>query len=524
MRKDRVALVGFMGAGKSTVGRVLAGRLGCDLVDLDQQLERDHGPIAAPSARDGEASFRAREAAAVAAWVEQDAAGILALGGGAFHLPSVREALWGRVRTVFLDVPLDVARARVGTGRSRPLWDASVDARFLQRQPGYCSAELRVDATGSVETVVDRVLDALAVPSGEEPVSVSVALARDPYEVWVAGGLAGLGESVRRVLPTAAEGVVLVSDDQVAPLWADAVARELSIARQVVLPAGEAHKGWASLQAVVDGILAGPTHRGTVVVALGGGVVGDVAGLGAALALRGVPIVQIPTTLLAMVDASVGGKTAINHERGKNLVGAFHQPALVWAASATLGTLDLAERLAGWGEVAKIALIGDPALLAAMPGAEADARDGAWAGVEEAVRRCVAVKARVVVADARERGVRVWLNAGHTVAHGLETALGHGTLSHGHAVALGLLAELRWAIAEGVCEDPGLYAALEAALGGVGLDLDVPRYDRDAALVAMGLDKKGTGRGVKLPLPRRAGEMTVIELPRERLGELLPCC
>ncbi len=518
---DKVALTGFMGAGKSAVGAALAQALGVDFLDVDERLVAKHGPIVEQFERDGEAVFRARELDAVRAWLRQPGPGIAALGGGAFHLPQVREALWGRATTVFLDVPLEVARRRVAGGEGRPLWDEEVEGRFVQRAEGYWEADRRVDGSGAVDEVVGRVREALQ--GAERPVGRAVPVGvSPPYDVWVGRGFAGLRARVLDACPTAAEGVVLVSDTTVDPLWAETVERELPVARRVVLPAGEAHKGWSSLQAVVDGILEGRAHRGTVVVALGGGVLGDVAGLGAALALRGLPVVQLPTTLLAMVDASVGGKTAINHGRGKNLVGAFHQPSLVWAASSTLGTLDPYERRSGWGEVAKTALIGDPSLLDLVPEGERAATRGCYGLLEEAVARCVAVKAEVVAADALERGVRVWLNAGHTVAHGLETALGHGVIAHGHAVALGLLAELRWALGEGFCEDPSLLDALEAALAGSGLDLDVPAYDRRAALDAMAHDKKGTGRGVKVPVPRRAGEMTVVEVPRQQLDALLP--
>lgn len=353
-----------------------------------------------------------------------------------------------------------------------------------------------------------------------KPTVIPVAIPGHGYEVTVSASYAGMGAAVRARLPGAEAGVVLVTDDTVAPLWKTAVTDELEVARTVVLPAGEAHKGWGALKQVVDGILDGVTDRHTTVVALGGGVVGDVAGLGAALALRGLPLVQLPTTLLAMVDSSVGGKTAINHATGKNLVGAFHQPSLVWANLATLGTLDPRERAAGYGEILKTAVIGDPALIESTPDADEAYRRGELGPLADAVARCVAVKARVVGEDAREQGIRIWLNAGHTVGHGLETALGHGVLRHGHAVALGLVAETAWAAATGRCEEADLPARLVRAFEQLGLSMAPPEANLAAVVRAMGRDKKGAGQGVRVPFAVRAGQMAVEFVRRASLADL----
>ena len=327
-----------------------------------------------------------------------------------------------------------------------------------------------------------------------------------PYPVVVTSGFEGLRER----LP-AGEAVV-VTDTVVAALWLEPLLAAIGDQRVVVLPEGEVNKGWENLRRAVDGLLAHPIDRRTPVLALGGGVVGDVVGLAAALVMRGLPWVVLPTTLLAMVDAAVGGKTAINVSAGKNLVGAFHSPRLVWAAVDTLGTLPSAERRCGVGEVVKTAVVGDPALLDAL--VSGPASDAEW------VERCVAVKAAVVEADERETGARMWLNAGHTVGHALEVASNY-QIPHGEAVGLGLITELRWAVARGVCVDAGLPDRVVAALAAHGCSTRVGDLPLAGVVAAMALDKKAAGDTMRIPVAVRAGSMTIVAQPRDALSELL---
>ncbi|MBX2799111.1 MAG: 3-dehydroquinate synthase [Myxococcales bacterium] len=345
---------------------------------------------------------------------------------------------------------------------------------------------------------------------------VPVALATDPYDVVVSDqGYAGLQEALLAAVPGARDGAVLVTDDTVGPLWAGAVRTALGDVplTEVSLPAGEVHKTSATWLRLVDELLAHGVRRTTPVIALGGGVVGDVAGFAAACTLRGLPFVTLPTTLLAMVDASVGGKTAVNHPTGKNLLGAFHQPSLVWAALDTLGTLADVEVRSGLGEVVKTAAIGDASLLEDL------GRSGrGLSGLDdpmEVVARCVAVKARVVAEDAREAGVRMLLNAGHTVGHALETALGHGVLPHGCAVAVGLVAEARYALARGVCEDGAFPEMLRDVLDRVGALTSFDEVDESRLLRALQADKKGAASSISVPLPVRAGVYTVVPVSRD---------
>ncbi|SDD91835.1 3-dehydroquinate synthase [Rhodospira trueperi] len=290
----------------------------------------------------------------------------------------------------------------------------------------------------------------------DAPTTVTVALGARAYPIHIGPGLIGrAGSLIREALPRARRAFV-ISDDTVAPLYLEALGASLeaagfAFARHIV-PAGEASKSIARLEALLEDMLGFGMERSTPVIALGGGVVGDLAGFAAAVALRGVPFVQIPTTLLAQVDSSVGGKTAVNSRHGKNLIGAFHQPCLVLADTGALDTLPRRELLAGYAETAKYGLIGDaafwdwleahgPALLAGDAGLRADA-----------IAVSCRAKAAVVAADERESGQRALLNLGHTFGHALEAETGYGdALLHGEAVAIGMVMALDLSRRLGVC-------------------------------------------------------------------------
>ncbi len=325
---------------------------------------------------------------------------------------------------------------------------------------------------------------------------LTVAHAIHPCRVVVTTGFDGLAGALDAALPQASARAILVTDAHVAPHHARAVAEALGRdVATLVVPAGEAHKTVESWTTLVSQLLERGVDRSTPVVALGGGVVTDLAGFAAATVLRGVPLVNVPTSLLGMVDASIGGKTGVNHPRGKNLVGAFHPARLVWMATDSLRTLPDVERRAGLGEVVKTAAVGDPDLLHAA----------SRASIQELVLRCVAVKGRIVEADEHESGARMLLNAGHTIGHAIETALGHGSMPHGFAVGLGLVAEARFAVREGICEDEELPDRLEATLATLGLPTTRPAMKFDVFEAALRTDKKRAGALLRVPLPERPG-------------------
>jgi shikimate kinase/3-dehydroquinate synthase len=507
-----------MGSGKSSVGRRLAARLGVPFVDLDACV----GDVPSVFAREGEAGFRARERDALAKAVTAPC-GVLALGGGAALTEEARAHLAGW-RVAVLHAPVQVLRARVAGDPSRPLVD-ELETLTASRASAYARTGVPVDTDGrSIDEVVDGVMLALGCVDPGEPPARWVLGSADEAPVVATEGLDALGSWMRRAGLRSARAV-LVSDAHVDAAWGDPAEGALrgggyDVARIVLTP-GEAHKtveAWADL---VSRLVDAGVARDTPIVALGGGVVGDLAGFAAATVLRGVPLVQVPTSLLAMVDASVGGKTAVNLAQGRNLVGAFHPARLVLAPMATLSTLPEPEYRSGLGEVVKHALLaGEDALARCERAADAlRARDpGATAA---AVREAVTFKLRVVAADPVERGQRVILNLGHTVAHALETAAGHGALRHGEAVAIGLAAMLRWASARGRCA-PSLPPRVEALLRGLGLPTWAPpALDPARVRAAVGMDKKRERGRIRLVVPRAPGSVEVLDAEPGDLDDLV---
>lgn len=336
--------------------------------------------------------------------------------------------------------------------------------------------------------------------------------------IVVRGGLEGLGAAVFEALGP--RRIVVVSNPVVAPLYAEAALRSLERAGHrpslITHPDGEAHKDLATWGALVEDALALGLDRQAVALALGGGVTGDMAGLLAATLLRGVPLVMVPTTLLAMVDSAVGGKTGVNTRAGKNLVGAFHPPSLVFSAMDTLATLPDAEIRCGLGEVVKHALLGDAELFNFCESQAARVRARDPDALAVLVERSNTLKARIVSLDEREDGLRALLNLGHTVGHAIERVSGYGALRHGEAVAIGLLAELRWAAARGACA-PEVVPRLQRLLAALGLPEVGPTMDLHALVAAAGFDKKRRSAMLRMPIVRDVGHADLIEVSVDEL-------
>jgi 3-dehydroquinate synthase len=348
-----------------------------------------------------------------------------------------------------------------------------------------------------------------------------VKLGKRGYPVLAGPGLLGSRELLAE--RARAANLLVVTDDVVGPLWlprleAGLAGREFSVC---VLSGGEAQKTLGNVALIIDALVDARLNRDGMVLALGGGVVGDVAGFAAASYQRGIAIVQLPTTLLAMVDSSVGGKTGVNHPGGKNLIGAFHQPVAVIADTDTLSTLPDRELRAGITEIVKAALVADDAFFGWLESNAPRLLSREAEALAEAIRRACAIKAEIVAKDERERGPRALLNLGHTFGHAIEAAAGFGSVLHGEAVAAGLVLAAELSARTGRL--PGADAArVRALLLAAGLPVDPPRIGRARMLELMSLDKKVRGGQLRLVLLEGIGKATVTaDYPREALETLL---
>ena len=341
------------------------------------------------------------------------------------------------------------------------------------------------------------------------------------YDIHIEGGL--LTRCAPLLSAYAGRRAAVVADEHTAPLYGDALLAQLEQAgvraSLITLPAGETTKCPEQLSYLYDEFLSLHLTRADVVVALGGGVIGDLTGYAACTYLRGVHFVQVPTTLLAQVDSSVGGKVAVNHPRGKNLLGAFYQPELVVIDCDVLRTLDARQVGAGLGEVIKYGCIADAALFARIEAL--GSRKALEPMLGEVIARCCEIKARYVLEDPFDRGVRMQLNFGHTLAHALENAMGYGTLLHGEAVCIGMVAAARWGEALGVTP-AGTAERIRRLLVAYDLPTDVPQGLSPAALAeTMALDKMAEGASVRTILLDQIGACRAVPMAAAQLASLL---
>ena len=338
---------------------------------------------------------------------------------------------------------------------------------------------------------------------------VDIALGERAYPILIGPGL--LSDIALFDEHIGARDLLIVTNNTIAPLYLAAVKTALANRRVgvITLPDGEQHKTLGAMGLIIDALVENRMNRDAAVIALGGGVIGDMAGFAAACYQRGVDYVQIPTTLLAQVDSSVGGKTAVNHSRAKNMIGVFHQPRCVIADTRTLRTLPAREYQAGLAEVVKYGFICDPGFLDWLEAHASSLLERNDASLMHAVRRSCEIKAQIVAVDEREQGVRALLNFGHTFGHAIETASGYGAWLHGEAVAAGM------AIAIDMSHRIGWLTSAQRAravrvIERFGLPTDAPRIGAERARELMGLDKKVLGGKIRLVLLRTLGEAVVV--------------
>jgi len=559
-----IFLVGLMGAGKTTIGRALAKKLNKRFVDSDHEIEsRTGATIPVIFEIEGEESFRKREADVIRELSAQQGI-VLATGGGAILRAETRAYLKQRGTVIYLRAGINQILQRTGRDKNRPLLQTADPRRKLeelsrQRDPYYREVADFVIETGrpNVQFLVQAILSQLeltpkpiadadayttaastvtpAQPAASAepamtastfaPVALQVELGERSYPITIGHDLLSAPALLTRHV--AGKRVAVVTNDKVGPLYLPRVRKLLEDAgkqvTEIVLPDGEEQKTWASLMKVFDVLLAEKCDRKTTLVALGGGVIGDLTGFAAASYMRGVPFVQIPTTLLSQVDSSVGGKTGINHPLGKNMIGAFYQPQAVIADTATLHTLPSRELAAGLAEVIKHGAIIDAPFFDWIEAniGKLVAKDNA--ALAYSIQRSCEIKAEVVRQDEREGGLRAILNFGHTFGHAIENGLGYGQWLHGEAVGCGMVmaADLshRLGYIDAVSKD-----RLTALVKAAGLPVVAPDLGAARWLELMEVDKKNEGGAIKFILIKPLGQPLITNVPQDLLLQTLAAC
>jgi 3-dehydroquinate synthase len=522
-----LVLVGMMGAGKSTIGRRLSARLHLPFTDADSEIELAHAGMTIPEifAAHGEPYFRDGEARVIARLLDSGPA-VLATGGGAFMREETRRRIGDKAVSIWLKADADTILRRVKRRADRPLLQttdpaATIERLLEEREPVYQHADLTIWSRDVPhEKIVDECIETLhAWLCGEgktehhghpkmtaplkhsDSVTVDVALGERAYDIVIGRDvLQSLGARIAALRSGARTAIV--TDRTVARHWLEKTEASLAAAgvatSRIIVEEGEGSKTYAGLEQVSEALIAAKIERDDLVVALGGGVVGDLAGFAAAILRRGVDFVQVPTSLLAQVDSSVGGKTGINSPQGKNLLGAFHQPLLVVADTAVLDTLSPRQFRAGYAEVAKYGVLGDEGFFAWLEANHADIFAGGPAR-EHAIATSCRAKAAIVARDERETGERALLNLGHTFGHALEAATGFSDrLFHGEGVSVGMVLAAEFSAELGMIPQSDAIR-VERHLAEVGLPThlqDIAGFaqegltDADVLMALMAQDKK----------------------------------
>lgn len=530
-----LVVIGLPGSGKTAVGRRVASRHGATFVDLDEEIERAAGRrIPEVFEAEGEAGFRRRERAAIDALGAADQGPrltrVIAPGGGAIVDPRNRWRLFRGRRIAWLDVRHEVLAQRLRRSPNvRPLMtgrDPLGALRDLAAARGrFYAAGAHVGGVAEMDAVVGRVEEVVAAL----PTAGTVLLRAETRLGRLVIGDGILATEVAAALDALrARRAILVSEPGAWAAVGDRLTSDLAAGglpvEHLLLPRGESAKRLSVIEDAADELARLQVERREPIIAVGGGALGDAAGFLAATYLRGIPWIQVPTTLVAQIDSSIGGKTGVDLAAGKNLVGAFHQPAAIIADIAVLATLDERQRRAALGEAVKMAALGDERLFAALEHDGAAIASGDPVAVEsgalaEVVERAAWAKVEVVLADEREAGARIALNLGHTLGHAIEAAAGFERLLHGEAVAYGLRAAARIGEARGATPADRadrierLLDALELGMSPTGLDLH-------EVLGYMATDKKHAGGALRWVLPTADGHEVDASVPDDLVRDV----
>ena len=554
--QQNIFLVGLMGSGKTTVGRLLAKKLGMRFVDSDHEIEaRTGATVSWIFEIEGEDSFRRREVETIDDLTSQKGV-VLATGGGAVVHPENRKNLKARGTVIYLRATVNNILQRTMHDKSRPLLQTEnrrqkIEELSRQREKFYSEvADIIID-TGrpNVHAMVQTIMNQLANPDRKKnsfdrqkkrPLNrndknnmntstnsahLKVDLGERSYPIEIGTGLLKDVKLLSRTIK--GKRLAIITNDVVAPLYLDKLTASLKEAGKevisIVLPDGEKEKNWESLMRIFDFLMEKKCDRKTTLVALGGGVIGDMTGYAAASFMRGVPFVQVPTTLLAEVDSSVGGKTGINHPLGKNMIGAFYQPEAVLADTSTLNTLPDKELSAGLAEVIKYGPIIDAKFFDWIERNIGKLLGRDSVALAYAIKRSCEIKADIVRQDERESGIRALLNFGHTFGHAIEAGLGYGKWLHGEAVGCGMVmaADLscRMGLLDEVSRD-----RIRNLVEKAGLPTVAPDLGNDCWIGLMEVDKKNVGGEIQFVLLKSIGSAFVTRVPQNLLLETLKAC
>lgn len=507
-----IVLTGFMGTGKTEVGRKLATSLGMKMIDTDQLIEKEaKRPIHEIFGEEGEAHFRKLERSMIQKVVKERNA-IIAVGGGAISDAENLKALQKNGFIVCLEASPGIIRSRV-SGSKRPMLKGSSLTKRIRklldlRKASYRKADVTIDT--STKTFGEISNQIVAMVSENVMEQVRVKLPQNSYDIKIGSGiLSRIGEELSGL---GIKGkVAVITHPRIGKLYGRIVSLSLKKAgfqvKTLLVPDGERYKTLLTANRLYDALIKNRFERSSCLIALGGGVIGDLVGYTAATFLRGISFCQIPTSLVAQVDASIGGKTAVNHPMGKNLIGVFHQPRLVFIDTQVLLTLSNREFQSGLAEVIKYGVINDARFFEFLERRMPEILKLDDQILRRAIIRSCEIKAKVVSEDERESGWRLILNYGHTFGHALEAVGGYKRFLHGEAVAMGMLKAARMSQRLGLCGET-VVKRQEALIRRAKLPISLPKFRSADILRHMKVDKKVVGGAIHFVLASRIGKVS----------------
>ncbi|HYF83709.1 MAG TPA: 3-dehydroquinate synthase [Clostridia bacterium] len=512
---SNIVLIGFMGTGKSTIGRVLAQLLGYEFIDVDTEIEKKEGQqIKEIFSQHGESYFRELESQVISD-VSNRCKCVISTGGGVVLSPLNMEALRRNGKIICLKAKPEVILERVGKTGKRPLLDVEDPCqainRILDNRKGLYNGDLSIDT--SYMSPEDAAVRIKAFVSSEKQGS-SFSMEFDNASCEVVSG-SHLIEDLHKYIGTfyPAGKVLIVSNPTIYELWGSKLQAALEAYYTLdwcLIPDGEEYKNIDSLAKIYDKAVEMKLTRDSLMIGFGGGVIGDMTGFAAATYMRGIPYIQIPTTLLSQTDSSIGGKTAINHRESKNLIGSFYQPRMVIADTSTLVTLSPRELRSGLAEVIKYGVIGDYEFFEYLENNIADILKLDSKFLSHIIQNCCKTKASVVQLDEKDTGIRMLLNYGHTIGHAIEAATEYTEFRHGEAVSLGMEGAAYIAVSMGLMKEDHRTRQSEL-LAKAGLPTCFPGMDIDKVLYLMNNDKKVEKGRIRFVLPKALGSAEIYD-------------